>query len=93
MKARVQVLSSEVKQGVGKKSGQAYRMDVCQCVVHGEKIEVGELVLPRDHPPVAPGMYEAEFVISVDYDKRIAGRLVRLVPVAAVAVDPKRAAA
>lgn len=86
MKARVQVLSSEHKAGRSK-TGADYALDICQCVVHevvegGEiKLQVGELVLPKDHPQVKPGMYDATFGISVDQNKRIGGRLLSLHPV------------
>lgn len=85
MKARIQVLHVETKKGVGKKSGQPYEMDVCQCVVHGETLQVGELVLPKDHPKVTPGMYEGSFGVSVDMNKRIGGVLISLTPITATA--------
>lgn len=81
MKARIQVLSIEKKSGVSKQ-GNKYEMTVCQCVVQGEKIQVGELVLPREHPEVTPGVYDAEFGVAIDRDKRIGGALIRLIPVA-----------
>lgn len=84
MKQNLQILSSELKEGVGKKSGSAYKMTICQCVVtDGEtgEIKVGELTLPKDHPTPAPGTYEAEFKIGVDYQtKKIGGVLVSLKP-------------
>jgi hypothetical protein len=87
MKTRIQVLAVETKQGVSRKGGQPYKMDVCKCVVfkEGAQPDVGELVLPKDHPPVTPGMYDGEFGVSVGFDKRISGQLVRLIPVAAAA--------
>lgn len=87
MKARIQVLSVEHKSGRAK-SGNDYSMYVCQCVVHEidgdgvERIQIGELVLPKNHPVVTPGMYDGEFGISVGQDKRIGGRLIQLLPVA-----------
>jgi len=86
MKTRIQVLSTEVKSGIGKQSQKAYSMTICQCIVHGEKTVVGELVLPKDHPEVKPGMYDAEFGIAIDQQtKRIGGVLLQLSPVAAAA--------
>jgi len=83
MKTRIQVLSTEVKSGIGKASQKAYSMTICQCVIHGDKMLVGELVLPKDHPDVKPGMYDGEFGISIDQQtKRISGALVQLTPVA-----------
>lgn len=100
MKTRIQVLSIENKSGRSKATGNDYSMNVCQCVVYDidgdgvEKILVGELVLPKNHPEVKPGMYEGEFGISVGQDKRIGGRLLHLTPVAsrAAASGPAPAA-
>jgi hypothetical protein len=90
MRTKIQVLSVENKSGRAK-TGNDYNMNICQCIVHeidqvtgGEKQLIGELVLPKNHPVVSPGMYEAEFGISVGQDKRIGGRLVQLFPVSAV---------
>jgi len=90
MKTRIQVLSVEHKQGRSK-TGNDYNMDVCQCVVHGvdqdtgvERVQIGELLLPKNHPVVTPGMYDGEFGISVGQDKKISGRLIQLYPVSAV---------
>lgn len=90
MKTRIQVLSVEHKQGRSK-TGNDYSIDLCQCVVHGvdletgaEKIQIGELMLPKNHPKITPGMYDGEFGISVGQDKKISGRLLQLHPVSAV---------
>lgn len=86
MKQKLQILSSEVKEGVGKKSGQAYKMIVCQCVltdIETGEIKVGELTMPKDHSEPLPGEYEAEFKIGIDYQtKKIGGILVSLKPLA-----------
>lgn len=100
MKTRIQVLSVENKAGRAK-SGNDYNMDIAQCVVYDidndgvEKILVGELVLPKNHPKVSAGMYEGEFGISVGQDKRIGGRLIQLLPVAAARppVQPQKPSA
>lgn len=84
MKARIQVLHVETKSGQSKKTGSAYSMEVCQCVIHGEHPEVGELILPKDHPKVVPGMYDADFGVAVGLDKRIGGVLKLLTPVSNV---------
>jgi len=84
MKARIQVLAIETKSGQSKKTGNAYSMEVCQCVVHGDSIQVGELVLPKDHPKIVPGMYDGEFGVQVGADKRISGVLKLLTPVSKV---------
>lgn len=84
MKQNIQILSSELKSGTGKKSGQPYSMTICQCVVtdtESGEIKVGELTLPKDHETPAPGIYEAEFKIGIDYQtKKVGGVLVALRP-------------
>ncbi len=85
MKQILQVLSSETKSGVGKKSQTAYSMVICQCVVTDKEtgeVKVGELTMPKDAEAPAPGLYEAEFKIGIDYQtKKIGGVLIRLEPV------------
>lgn len=82
MKQILQILSTEEKSGIGKKSGTAYSMLISQCVVTDTdtgEIKVGELTLPKDHPKPDPGIYEAEFKIGIDYQtKKIGGVLVAL---------------
>lgn len=91
MKTRIQVLSVEHKSGRSK-TGNDYNMHVCQCIVHGvdddgvEHLQIGELVLPKGHDTVKPGMYDGEFGISVGQDKRIGGRLLQLTAVKGAAV-------
>ena len=91
MKARIQVLSVEHRSGRSK-TGSDYSLHICQCVVREidadgvEKIQVGELVLPKGHSEVRPGDYDGEFGIAVGQDKRIGGRLIQLVPVVARSV-------
>lgn len=87
-RVKIQVLSVENRSGRSK-SGNDYSMDVCQCAVHEvgedgkERLQIGELILPKNHPVVSVGMYEAEFGVSISQDKRIGGRLVQLFPVGA----------
>ena len=82
MKQNIQILSSELKAGIGKKTGAAYSMTICQCVVtdsESGEIKVGELTLPKGHVAPEPGLYEAEFKIGIDYQtKKIGGILVAL---------------
>ncbi len=81
MKTRIQVISVETRSGIGSKSQKAYSMVVCQCIVHGDKPQIGELILPKDHPEIQPGMYDGEFGVAVDFQtKRIGGVLIRLTP-------------
>ncbi len=89
MKQNLQILSSELKAGIGKKTGAAYSMTICQCVVTDAEtgeIKVGELTLPKDHETPVPGVYEAEFKIGIDYQtKKIGGLLVALKPLGRLA--------
>lgn len=88
-RTKIQVLSVENKQGRSK-TGADYNLNICQCIAYvpdvdtgEEKQMIGELMLPKGHPEVKPGMYEGEFGISVGQDKRIGGRLIQLFPLAA----------
>jgi len=83
--SRIQVLAFERRTGTSKKSGAAYDMGVCQCALHeeGDKVTVGELVLPKGHAEVAPGFYVAAFRPARSIDGRIFGQLESLTPVGA----------
>lgn len=85
LKQVLEILSAKNKSDVGKKSGKPYSMNVCQCVVtDGETgdIQVGELAIFDEISKLpAPGLYEAEFKIGVDFQtKKIGGVLVGLTP-------------
>jgi hypothetical protein len=94
MKQNLQVLSSELKAGIGKKSGAQYSMIICQCVltdIDTGEIKVGELTMPKGVDAPAPGLYEAEFKIGIDYTtKKIGGVLVGLKPLKAAALPPPK---
>lgn len=86
MKTRIDVLSLAKKSG--NKNGKDWSMTVCQCVAHTVEAAtgaivpmIGELILPKGHPEIAPGQYDGEFAISIGHDKSIGGRLVQLIPV------------
>lgn len=79
----VEVLAFELREGHSSKTGKAYSMGVCQCLVHGDKLLVGELVLPKDHPAPKRGFYRAEFEAGVGFDKKIGGFLKTLTRVSA----------
>lgn len=88
MKAILEILSVEKRSGISRKSAvpAPFEMIVAQCVVHGEKIQVGELVLPKGMEEPKPGKYSAEFEVAVDFDKRISSRLIKLVPISVAGV-------
>ena len=93
---RIQVLSIDHRSGKAKATGNDYNLFICQCVLYteGEAAQIGELILPRDHPEVKPGFYDAEFGVSVDNQtKRIGGRLLQLTPAQAAAPAQARATA
>lgn len=86
MRTRIQILSLKELNGKSKTTGNPYSMVIAQCVVLGDVPVVGELVLPKDHGPVTPGFYDAEFGVFVDNStKRIGGQLKQLYPVPAAA--------
>jgi len=75
---RVQVFGSETKQGTSS-GGKPYKFDVLQCVIHdGVKPLAGELMLPKDHPPVAAGFYSCVLGAAKDRDNRIIFRIEKL---------------
>lgn len=82
MKTRVQIIATERREAVyeGGKKSISYN---CQCVVFGEKMEVGVLrvshalaepLLRDDQLP--PGMYELEYGLVVSFkDRSVQGQL------------------
>lgn len=77
MRKTVTVL--DVEERTAKKSGNKYR--VAQCVVHGEKKKVGELMIFNKDVVVTEGEYYADFDISVNFDRQVTAELLRLIPV------------
>lgn len=99
MKTRVTILAVEVRDFAqkDKKSGVATghvsRTFMCQCIVHGEKVEVGvarvpERVLPgyvaktetapAVHPEApTPGDYMFEYGLSISYDTKELGGVLK----------------
>lgn len=86
MKERLTVLASEIKTYKGKEGRPDGQFQILQCIVHGDKLLVGELRLFGDlaKEQIAPGDYEATFALSVDQKKEIGGRLVALARTGAV---------
>lgn len=70
----------DVEERTAKKSGNKYR--VAQCIVHGEKKKVGELMIFNVDVVVTEGEYYADFDISVNFDRQVTAELLRLIPVA-----------
>ena len=98
MKTRVTLLSVETKDfaqknKLGALTGHVSRTFLCQCIVHGEKIEVGiarvpERVLPgyvakTETSPVVhpdaptPGDYMFEYGLAVSYDTKELGGVLK----------------
>ena len=94
-KVVVEILSVTARQGFSKKSLKDYDMLFADCIVHkadresGEVVQlVGELLVPDRYKDIQPGMYEVEFEISIDKDKRIGGRVAEMTPKKAVLAKP-----
>lgn len=79
MKKLVTIL--EVEDRTSKKSGNKYR--VAQCIVKGENIRVGELMVFKPEIKVAPGDFEAEFDVTVNFERQVSAELIALNPVKA----------
>ena len=86
----VQILVvNPLREGVGKASGNAYRMQDCECLLlseTGEVVEVGVLMLGKEQVGVTqPGTYAASFSLRADKSKdggrRIGAVLTGLRPV------------
>lgn len=75
MEQKVEVLQSDKKSGVGKKSGAAYAMEILQAVLHNDdgSVAAGELMLPKDHPAVAKGFYRASLKLVKSFDGKLVG--------------------
>jgi hypothetical protein len=69
----------EVENRKSKKTGNEYR--VAQCIVQGENIRVGELMIFNKDIAVSKGDFNAHFEINVNFDKQVGAELVALVPV------------
>lgn len=96
MKARVQVFATERKESVYEGGRKSVRF-ICQCLVIGQKAEVGVLRVPADlvggeQAQIGPGIYDAEYSISVDWKTRdIGGKLISFVPVGPLQVQVPKA--
>ena len=99
MKTRVTILAVEIKDFAqtdkksGAKTGHFSRTFLCQCIVHGEKVEVGvarvpERVLPgyvaktetapAVHPDApTPGEYMFEYGLQISYDTKELGGVLK----------------
>lgn len=69
----------DVEERTAKKSGNKYR--VAQCIVHGEKKKVGELMIFNKDVVAGEGEFYADFDISVNFDRQVTAELLRLIPV------------
>lgn len=81
----------EVEERKGAKSGKLYR--VAQCIVHGEKKRVGELMIFNSDIKCFEGEFVAHFDVTVNFERQVAAELVGLTPVkpGVVAPTPKAA--
>ncbi|MBN9430351.1 MAG: hypothetical protein J0H09_27990 [Burkholderiales bacterium] len=88
MQMAIQILRVDVRSGVSKKTGNAYKMAEAQCVFHAPNVEtgviepsVGRLLLPRGQEDVRPGHYEAVFTLRSSLEGRVEAVIARLQPV------------
>lgn len=86
-KTRVEVLSVEKKDGISHKSGspKPWEMRNAHSVIYlPEGKQVGVIRIPKGMPDPAPGFYDAEFGLAIDFQTReVRGVLVGLIPAAA----------
>lgn len=75
MKKILQILDVEERKS---KAGNMFR--VAQCVVKGDKVRVGELMIFNKEIQVAPGEFEAEFDVTVNFERQVGAELVALRP-------------
>lgn len=68
----------EVEERKAQKSGNPYW--VCQCVVHGEKKRVGELMVFNKDIELTEGEFFADFEIDVNFERKVGATLVKLTP-------------
>lgn len=77
MRKTVTILDVETR--TAKKSGKPYR--VAQCIVHGDKIKVGEMMIFGADIVCEKGEFFADFEVDVNFDRQVSANLVRLMPV------------
>jgi hypothetical protein len=76
--------ASEVREGTSKKTGKPYKMHMASGMLkNGASVEVGELMLPFEHPKLEAGKsYEAS--VAVDgFGGRLGVRIDKLIPLKA----------
>ena len=69
----------DVEERTAKKSGNKYR--VAQCIVQGDKVKVGELMIFNADIKCEKGDFFADFDIGTNYDRQVVAELVALTPV------------
>lgn len=104
LKSHVEIINVVPLSGRSK-AGNDYDMRLAQCFVHKTNRETGvieefsgELLLPERYKEIAAGMYDVEFEIAIDRDKRVGSQVFSIVPVVPAArpaqpapVQPKAA--
>lgn len=77
---RLQILASEIRKYPGRDGKQGGQFQICQCVIHGERIEVGQLMvygeLAAGEQSILPGVYDVEFTLAVGFTEKDRGRIV-----------------
>lgn len=76
IKKRVQILAFEQKKS---KSGNAYV--VAECIVYGDQIRVGQMMVFGDMArKIAVGEFLATYEVTVNYERQVTAELVELLP-------------
>lgn len=76
----------EVEERKAQKSGNPYW--VCQCIVHGEKKRVGELMVFNKDIKLEEGEFFADFEIDVNFERKVGATLIALTPYVAPRTAP-----
>lgn len=88
MSHAIQVLGVKTKDYKNEKG--AGTLHILQCCTEDRdgSLIVGELLLPKDHPPVAPGFYEASMVVGKDREGRLSFYVGALKPASQKSASP-----
>lgn len=86
MKTRIDVLAVERKESIYEHGRKSIKY-VCQVVIRGDKIQVGEMVIPESYLPngIEPGPYLVEYAPGISWQtKKVEGQLRTIEPASSV---------
>jgi hypothetical protein len=82
MSISIEIFGFKVIPYKNKKTGADEKMVVYQALLRGDGSlppAICELMLPKDHPELAPGVYNGELSATVDFSsKRLSGQFTKL---------------